>query len=70
MANTFQHIDTDGIRVATHNSITPSVSIAIKTPSSFSVTPKTITIGSETFELEQLGLLLKLLLKEHPELQI
>lgn len=61
---------TAGIRVATHSSITPSVSIAIKTPPPFSVTPKTITIGSETFEIEQLAQLLKLLLKEHPELQI
>lgn len=36
----------------------------------FSIGADKITIGSQTFETEQLAQLLKLLLKEHPELQI
>ena len=39
-------------------------------PNVFSIRTDKITIGSQTFETEQLAQLLKLLLKEHPELQI
>lgn len=46
---------------------TPKVSFSSKM---FSIGADKITIGSETFEIEQLAQLLKLLLKEHPELQI
>ena len=49
---------TTGIRVASFQS------------NIFSIGTDKITIGSQTFETEQLAQLLKLLLKEHPELQI
>ena len=50
--------------------ITTDVRLASSSFNTFSATTNKITIGSQTFETEQLAQLLKLLLKEHPELQI
>lgn len=50
--------------------IPTDVRLASSLFNTFSATTDKIVIGSETFETEQLAQLLKLLLKEHPELQI
>ena len=50
--------------------ITADARLASSSFNTFSITTNKIIIGSETFETEQLAQLLKLLLKEHPELQI
>lgn len=47
-----------------------SVSVVSFSPKVFSIGTDKIIIGSQTFETEQVAQLLKLLLKEHPELQI
>lgn len=49
---------------------TTGIRIDSYSPNVFSIGTDKITIGSQTFETEQLAQLLKLLLKEHPELQI
>lgn len=49
---------------------TAGIRVGSYSPNTFSIAYNKITIGSETFEIEQLAQLLKLLLKEHPELQI
>ena len=50
--------------------ITTDVRLASSSFNTFSATTNKTIIGSETLETEQLAQLLKLLLKEHPELQI
>ena len=49
---------------------TTGVRVASFSSNIFSIGTDKIIIGSQTFETEQLAQLLKLLLKEHPELQI
>ena len=49
---------------------TTGVRVASFSSNIFSIGTDKIIVGSQTFETEQLAQLRKLLLKEHPELQI